>query len=158
MKVLFVWLFMLGLFFGLHALLWRYKKNWQSKKNLLIILGLVFLSIGFFKVSGLQFLHIALAYCSVGLSYLIFYLWLEGDSPTLRFIALLSQNASKTLPLETLKGHFSDNNPMTGRLKILVEEHFCVYAPPNYGLTPKGRWVARLCSEISRCFNIALEG
>jgi hypothetical protein len=158
MKVLVIWLFMLGLFFGLHFLVWRYMKIFQSKKILLIILGIVFFSIGFFKVTLLQFLHISLAYFSVGFSYLIFYLWLEGDSPTLHFIDLLSRQPSASMPLKTLKGHFSDNNPITGRLKILVEEDFCVYEPPNYRLSPKGIWAARVCSAISHTFNIALEG
>lgn len=158
MKVLVVWLFMLGLFFGIHILVWRYKRDFQSKKNLLIIMGIVFFSIGLFHVTLLQFIHISLAYFSVGLSYTIFYLWLEGDSPTLHFIYLLSQNGAAPMSLQVLKGHFSDKNPLTGRLNILIEEDFCVHEPPNYRLTPKGRWVARLCTGISKTFNIALEG
>jgi hypothetical protein len=158
MKVLVIWLFMLGLFFGIHILVWRYKKDLQSKKNLLIIMGVVFFSICLFNHTLPQFIHISLAYFSVGLSYVIFYLWLEGDSPTLHFIYLLSQHGGLPMPLKTLRGHFSDNNPITGRLAILVNEGFCVYASPNYHLTPKGVWVARLCTGISKILNIALEG
>jgi len=158
MKVLVVWLIMVALFFGIHVCVWRYRQDFQSKKNLLIIMGIVFFSIGLFNVTFLQFIHISLAYFSVGLSYVIFYLWLEGDSPTIRFIGLLSENKGKPLSLETLKGHFVDNNPIAGRLEILVEEGFCVYEPPNYRLTPQGVWVARLCTGISKTFDIALEG
>jgi hypothetical protein len=158
MKVLVICLFMLVMFFGAHVLVWRYKPDFQSKKNLLIIMGVVFLSIGLFKVTLLQFIHISLAYFSACLSYVIFYLWLEGDSPSLHFIDLLSQNGGAPISLQTLKQHFSENNPITGRLEILVEEGLCVYEPPNYSLSPGGLWIARLCTSISQTFDIALEG
>lgn len=158
MKVLLIWLFMLGLFFSIHILVWRYKKNFQSKKSLLIIMGLVFFSIEFFNIGLFQWIHISLAYFSVGLSYVIFYLWLEGNSPTIHFVYLLSKNEGAPLPLQELKAHFSAHNPITGRLAILVEEGFCVYEPPNYRLTRTGVWLARLCTGISRVFKIELEG
>jgi len=158
MKVLVIWWFMLVIFFGAHILIWRYKPDFQSKKNLLIIMGVVFFSIGLFKITLLQFLHISLAYFSACLSYVIFYLWLEGDSPSIHFIDLLSQNGGAPMSLQTLKQYFSENNPIAGRLEILVEEGFCVYEPPNYCLSPEGLWVARWCTRISQTFDIALEG
>ena len=153
-----IWLLMVGLFFGIHTVIWRYKPALQNKKMLLMIGALVFLSVGLFKVTLLQFIHISLAYFSVVLSYVIFYLWLEGNSPTLHFIELLSQQGEAPVSLNTLKSHFSENNPITGRLAILVEEGFCVHEPPNYRLTQRGIWVAHLCSCIANTFNIALEG
>jgi hypothetical protein len=158
MKIFMIWLFMVGLFFFIHLLVWRYKKQFQSKKNLIILSGLVFLSIVLFNLSFLQFIHLTLAYFSVCFSYLIFYLWLEGDSPTLRFIQVLDKNPGTAVSMETLKSHFVEKNPITGRLDILVEEGFCVHIPPHYRLTRKGIWLARLCTVVSRVLNIELEG
>ncbi|MEY3183177.1 MAG: hypothetical protein RLZ35_1162 [Pseudomonadota bacterium] len=158
MKALMVCVFLSGLFFFIHTVIWRYQKRFQSKKMLLIIMMVVFLFIGLFRLTYLQWFHSALAYFSVCFSYLIFYLWLENDSPTLRFIGLLSDQNGTPMSLATLNSQFIEKNPIVGRLDILVEEGFCVYEPPNYRLTKKGTVVARLCTQLSRLFNIALEG
>ena len=158
MKALLVFLMMMVCFFAAHVLIWRYKQDWQSKRNLLIIVGVVFVTILLYRVTFFEFCLVGLAYGSVACSYFIFYLWLEGDSPSIHFIKVLSEHPNERVKVQTIKEYFAQHNPLTTRLEALVEDELCVYEPPNYRLTALGRQIAAFFEVMSRLFGMSLEG
>jgi len=149
----FFWL--LGVFFVIHVLVWRKMPSWQSKKHLLWIGGAVYLISlpgfpGFWP--GLQ---VSLAYWSAVLSYVIFYLWIESESPSLLLIEQLALASNKTRSKAELLQHWASQlDPVEPRLKALVVDGFCEEVEGRYALTPRGEQLAALFAFLAHYYEM----
>lgn len=158
MKILLIFLMLLLLFFTMHIALWRLVPRLQSKKTLLGCCILMFLGIALFRVTFFEFTYIALAYWSACISYLIFYTWIETDSPSIKIVDYLSQRSDHSSTLETLKIAFAEQNPIHHRLDCLVKDGFCRLDNEGYVLTGKGKWIAKIFGYLGSLLSISLGG
>jgi len=84
-----------------HLIVWRIRLPKHHIQALLVVFALVFsgwLVVAFaWQVSWLELIRIALFYATMALCYVITYSAIEGDSPTLSLMRVLTKNGSEGL-------------------------------------------------------------
>lgn len=99
----------------------------------------------------------ALVYAGLFVLYMPIY-YVVAASLSVATIVLLSQKPDGALPLPVLQDTFASRRLVEQRLQTMVGNGFLQAAPAGYGLTAKGRRVARFFDCVKRIWKLGAGG
>ena len=124
MRVLFTTSTLLALAWVIHLFVWRIRLPRHQIRALLLTFASVFTIWMFTLTQGstslLDALQISLLYGSVSFCYIITYSAIEGDSPTLSLMNLLSEKKDVGLPEHEIREFLSQRPFVKARLAALI--------------------------------------
>lgn len=152
MKVLFIGLGLFFIAFLVHMVVWRIKIPKLQTNALLRIFSTtltvaflvlfffgVFAAGSFFALRGFnEYMHIALMFIFLMLTYIITYSALEVDSPSLVILNTIAKTKDNGLDKNTLFTLMTDNLLVKPRLDDLIRDGFAYLNADKYVITKKG--------------------
>jgi len=141
--------------------LWRFRLPRNHFKTLLLIFGL-FLVLGIvaqgLAVDWTHSLLFAQCYGLLSLTYISFYSLIEGQSPSLFLVLAVHRKKAEGLSLVQAAELMSMDDVIGIRLWELDRDNLIFVENDGYRLTPKGIWLARICSCGRRALGMGKGG
>lgn len=128
-----------------------------------LVLGLVFTGIFHEKFTFLpygfwQYLHVAIFYVPVMLSYVITYVALEDDSPSMTIARFVEMSGDKGSSRDEISRIISDETLILPRINAMVKNDWIECVNERYFIKPKGLFHSRLFALVLKFLNINREG
>jgi|SaaInlStandDraft_4_1057021.scaffolds.fasta_scaffold17051_2 hypothetical protein len=155
--------------FAIHLILWRIKQPTNSVRVIIVIficipiLCLTFFNLGYFDnllnsysivLSLAEILHIHLFYITLSAIYLLVYLGLPEDSPSLFIIISLSNSLKNGLSIDELNELITDDIFLLPRVNFLIDEKLISLSNGKYILNPKGKTFLKTFLIIQKIYNL----
>ena len=145
-------LFLISL--GLHILIWKLKIPANPVKVLILIFFGIFagyiiminantssgtMDFVFHKLSGIQMIHLIIFYSTLTVTYLLIYLALIEDGPSLFTIISLTRSLNHGLTRDELMMMITDDYFILPRIKFLIDEKMIHLMNDKYSITEQGK-------------------
>ncbi|MFQ5861548.1 MAG: hypothetical protein ACE5IC_00320 [Candidatus Brocadiales bacterium] len=159
--------------FFLHLVIWKVRlPKRQSKALFQIFFGVLVASISILwgtsaflanressaPGSHLEYLHICLFFTSLTLAYILTYVAVEVDSPSLVMVMSIAMAGSEGLDEKRFNQRMTDDLLIKPRIRDLVHDELIYMEGNKYKLTSKGFLVVRIFSLYRRLLNAEIGG
>ena len=103
-----------------------------------------------FPRTTMGWVYVVLFYCTLLLAYIIHYLAIEWDSPSMLIVLRIAQAREKGLTKEEIEFIFSNNEAILSRIDNLVLEKMIFLKGDLYHTTPYGNFLFNIFNEYRR--------